>query len=82
MPTQGAVVLKLNIRVYIIEVYIANRDNNSKPFILKWRIKDSNGIILKSETKYDTIATQAALQDAVTTLSKWVRKYWPKVEAL
>ena len=85
MPVQGAVVLKLNIRVYDVEVYVESRDNHNKPFTLAWRIKSGpNEIILESEneTGFDIMAIEETLQDAVTTLSKWVRKYWPKVEAL
>jgi hypothetical protein len=85
MPEQERKILELKIRSYTITVYI--KSECSLSWIIKEKSKPDN-ILLSSERdfvyseKVETPCAQIALQDAVTTLSKWVRKHWPKVDAL
>lgn len=93
MPGPGSTVLELNIRSYNIVVYVADRIAHDEPFTLAWEVKEPKSenphrILLcsREDFEYDRArevkCVQIALQDAFDTLSGWIRKNWPKVEAL
>ncbi|MHA2280211.1 MAG: hypothetical protein ACXAC5_05000 [Promethearchaeota archaeon] len=92
MPGPGSTVLELNVRSYNIVVYVADRIAHDEPLTLAWEVTEPKSenphrILLCSKKDFEYIGghtgcIQAPLQDAISTLSGWIRKNWPKVEAL